>query len=100
VRVPKADGGQNRLTFAVRPEKIRLKSEDTGDINRIKAEISGHVFRGTHHAYEVNLPFMDKSIFVYQQSRSRMDDKIYSVGEQVFVCWNPVESVVLDRGLQ
>ena len=96
-----ADGlarGRSTVTIAVRPEKIRLSplAVATPNGDGAVAEITGHVFRGAYHAYELHVPGYGATLFAYQQAHSRQHDVVFSPGERVHLAWDPQDAIILD----
>lgn len=96
IRAPAPADKRPNIALGVRPEKIALATTPIDKGNAIEAEIVGHVFRGTYHAYEIRLRGIAMPIFVYQQAKSRHGDRVYGPGEKVWAAWDPDESIVFD----
>lgn len=86
-------GGRARI--AVRPEKMTLSETPPDGGNTIEADVQGHVFRGSYHAYELTIPGREGAIFVYSQARSRSGERVFQQGQKVHVCWNESDSILL-----
>jgi spermidine/putrescine ABC transporter ATP-binding subunit len=99
LRVPRSDRLQTHAPalVAVRPEKITISETEIAKANVAPGTVTGHVFRGTHHAYEIGIPNRDSMIFVYRQAESRGGNRVFGVGDRVFIGWDLEDSIVLDR---
>ena len=85
------------MALAVRPEKMFLRNSIDDDFNHAAVEITGHVFRGTYHAYEVRLYGRADPMLVYDQARSHQQDRTYTSGESAVLCWRREDSVLLQE---
>jgi spermidine/putrescine ABC transporter ATP-binding subunit len=83
--------------IAVRPEKIVLGSEAPASGNVVPGRVLGHVFRGSYHAYEVTLAGRREPVFVYSQAHSRSGEHVFQPGDEVFMSWDPANSVLLSQ---
>jgi putative spermidine/putrescine transport system ATP-binding protein len=99
VRLPVAalDGRRGAITVAVRPEKIDLADAPPPDIPAMRAVVAGHVFRGSYHAYELDVRGHATAVFAYQQAQSRQGQRVFDRGEDVYLFWNPYDLIVLDE---
>ena len=89
---------EGAATIAVRPEKMTIAPEPASDQNSARAEIVGHVFRGTYHTYELRVLGCAGPVFVYDQARSRVGERVFEPGEKVFIHWTPEDSIVFEEG--
>jgi putative spermidine/putrescine transport system ATP-binding protein len=96
IRVPVPEGNPTTLAVGVRPEKLRLSESPPDEGNVLAARVTAHVFRGTYHAYEITISGIEKSVFVYQQSRSRSGDHVHQTGDAVWLAWHPSETIVFE----
>jgi spermidine/putrescine ABC transporter ATP-binding subunit len=98
VRLPVTALGERRgtITVAVRPEKIDLADASPPDASAMRAVVAGHVFRGSYHAYELEVPGHAAAVFAYQQAQSRQGQRVFDRGEDVYLSWNPHDLIVLD----
>ncbi|MEM8663535.1 MAG: ABC transporter ATP-binding protein, partial [Pseudomonadota bacterium] len=100
-----ADGGPGQaVTVAVRPEKVLLTPGDAvpGDAVAgdgaiaLPAVVTGHVFRGTSHVFQLAVDGREKPLVVYQQAE-RAGGAAIGIGERVTISWRPENAVVLDK---
>ena len=80
--------GERRLV-AVRPEKVEIRREPGG----IAATVTEHVFRGSYHAYSLEVAGRAGPIYAYRQSPT-LDGSPVAPGDVVGVAW-PSEWLVL-----
>lgn len=85
-----------KVTFAVRPERLRLVPDDeTPDcINVISGAVVNQTFHGIHHSYQVDIPGRERSVVVYRQAQQYLSPQAFASG--VRLGWNPNDAVVLD----
>ena len=81
--------------LAVRPEKVALAAGPEGGSNGVPVEVTGHVFRGSHHAYEVRMAGRAAPILVYDQARTRAEERRFAPGEMVTLRWRSEDAVLL-----
>ncbi len=84
------------VVIAVRPEKMQLTNTRDAADNAFEAEIVGHVFRGTHHAYQVRLPEGQGEVFVYRQAHSLDGEPVLTAGRRAWVSWSASDSIVVE----
>ncbi len=87
--------GTGEAMIAVRPEKISLSEEAPDRGNVVRGEVAGHVFRGSYHAYEIEVAGRDDPVFVYSQARSRSGEQVFQPGQAVHMSWDESDSVLL-----
>ncbi|WP_434108701.1 ABC transporter ATP-binding protein [Paraburkholderia caffeinilytica] len=59
----------NTIEVAVRPEKIAIDAPQPGHL-QFRGLILQHVFRGSLHSYEIDVPDLGQRIYAYQQAFS------------------------------
>ncbi|MGD9843752.1 MAG: ABC transporter ATP-binding protein [Variibacter sp.] len=98
IAVPERDRRNegDAVMIAVRPEKMHLTRSRNGADNAFEAQVMGHVFRGTHRAYQVSLPDGRGEVIVYQQAVSDGDEPVLAVGRRAWVSWSANDSIVVD----
>jgi hypothetical protein len=64
--------------------------------NSYPAQVVGHVFRGTHHAYQVRLDGERRDIFVYEQAQGREGRPVLAPGDRTWLCWAPEDSILVE----
>jgi len=84
------------VMLAVRPEKMALSAQAPANgAAALRGIVSGRVFRGTYHAYQVRLAGRDDPVFVYQQPSLTGPAEIFDVDAPVFITWHPANAVLL-----
>ena len=78
-----------RVTLAVRPEKLMLGPPDSG---ALQARVRDIVFRGAYFAYELTLPGQDQPLFAYAQTRQLIGDD-----GAVGLTWAADSAVILEE---
>ncbi|TWF46436.1 ABC transporter ATP-binding protein [Neorhizobium alkalisoli] len=58
--------GSSAIRVAVRPERLAISPEST----QLRANVRGIVFRGSYYAYELDLPGLEKPIYVYSGEKT------------------------------
>jgi putative spermidine/putrescine transport system ATP-binding protein len=95
VSVPEGMAAGSRRLVAVRPEKVMLDASPPGVANVVQGAVRGHVFRGSYHAYEVDLPGREAPVFVYDQARTGGEMRMFAPGQAVYLGWSERDAVVL-----
>lgn len=85
-----------KITFAVRPERLRLISEGAASdcANIISGMVVNQTFHGIHHSYQIDIPGRKRSVIVYQQAPQHRS--LQTFGTEVRLGWNPDDAVVLE----
>jgi putative spermidine/putrescine transport system ATP-binding protein len=85
--------------LAIRPEKMRLSvvggKAGANGTGAIAATVIDHVFRGSYHAYQVNVAGRPEPLFVYQQALDTDGQGVFPAGSAVQVTWSPENVVTL-----
>ena len=76
-----------RVTFAVRPERMRLAAPAQ---TRLQASVQDVVFRGAYFAYELSLPGQDAMLFAYAQAGLDVPPD-----RRVGLDWGPADAIIL-----
>jgi len=85
-------------SLGIRPENIHISAERGSFDNNVPAVVSGYVFRGTMHAYQVRIAGLSEELLVYRSTASRMDGQEFAIGQNVWIGWQIGNSFpVLDR---
>ena len=87
---PLAVGASGEL--AVRPEKLRFGAPQPNDI-RFDGVVAARVFRGSQHAYRVDVPVLGQTFSIYEQASSAPG---YDAGHAVTVSISRDDLVVLE----
>ncbi|UPV75404.1 ABC transporter ATP-binding protein [Halorussus limi] len=93
-RVPREPAADGEVSFAVRPEKIRLGSEAQGLDNAFEAEVVDEIYKGNLGKFVVELE-NGKTLTVDMQITDR--GEYLSTGRTVTVGWSVDNVVVLTR---
>jgi spermidine/putrescine ABC transporter ATP-binding subunit len=78
--------------IAVRPEKLRIGDARPDDI-RFDGVVSARVFRGSQHAYRIDVPALRQTVSVYQQAATA---SAIEPGHTLTVSISPDDLVVLE----
>ena len=84
------------ILIAIRPEKMRLSTTVDDAVNSYPAQVVGHVFRGTHHAYQVRIDGSAGEVFVYQQARGGDAGPVLETGARAWLSWAAHDTIVVD----
>jgi putative spermidine/putrescine transport system ATP-binding protein len=84
----------NMIEVAVRPEKIAIDGPAPGHA-QFRGQILQHVFRGSQHSYEIEVPALGQRIYAYQQASSTRYAG-HERGRAVTVSFAPDDAVVLE----
>ena len=82
------------VELAVRPEKIALNAARPGHVT-FAGTIGQHIFRGSQHAYEVDVPGLSSRFYACEQASSSAHDG-YAAGQPVSLSFSPDDVVVLE----
>ncbi len=82
------------LHVAVRPESISVSTAPLSGINSFAAVVTGHVFRGTHHAVQVALSQGGQALLAYVPPRDVLPGQL-DAGAKIWLRWRPEDAVVL-----
>ena len=95
-RVPaQSEGAGGGRLVAVRPEKMWPSEAAPASENGVRGTVIGHVFRGSYHAYEIQIPGRAQAVFVYAQARSREGERVFGIGSEIWLLWQVGDSIVL-----
>lgn len=86
-----------KVIAAIRPEKIQLTSTSDAHADPHAAVVTGHVFRGSYHAFEVELAGARGRVIVYRQVEKAGDQQQLVPGDNCWVSWAPEDSIVLNE---
>ncbi|WP_395062777.1 ABC transporter ATP-binding protein [Paraburkholderia silvatlantica] len=84
----------NIIEAAVRPEKIALNAPKPGH-RQFPGRIVQHVFRGSQHSYELDVPGLGSGVLAYQQAFST-DHVGHARGEAVTLSFAPHDMIALE----
>jgi len=91
---PAGKSSGDRLEIAVRPESISVSMTPLEGINSFAAVVTGHVFRGTHHAVQVELSQGGQELLAYVPPRDVLPGQL-DTGSTIWLRWRPQDAVVL-----
>ena len=86
----------DRVTLAVRPEKVELKHRNGHVPNALSGTLSGVAYLGTDTRYTVGLPY-DTTIVVRLQNRHDQPQTKFAVGDRVQISWQADDMRVLQE---
>lgn len=95
--IPNAEVTPNKKTveLAIRPEKLNiLKEKSLENRNYMKGELVNIVYLGTTTQYYVYLK-SGETMVVYQQNVGAFGKQPFSVGETVYLCWSPENTLII-----
>ncbi|UZF94947.1 ABC transporter ATP-binding protein [Bosea sp. NBC_00550] len=93
VRASRAPSAQPGL-LSIRPEKVRLeRGQGSGAENAIAGTVTGHVFRGSSHAYQISISG-GPTLVAYTSPRD-FDAAPIDIGDHVVASWRPDDVVLL-----
>lgn len=81
------------LVLSVRPERMALKPTETS--GGFAARVVGAVFRGNYAAYQVDVPALGRTLFVYRQADGPLGSTTYHLGQAVTLDWAPQDGVIV-----
>ena len=81
-----------RLVLSIRPERMRLGNEP-GEGANFEGRITGAVFRGNYAAYQVDVPALQRELFVYRQADGPLGAVSFRLGETLTLGWAPQDAV-------
>jgi len=81
--------------FAIRPEKVVLDAPQSHHV-RFDGHIVQHVFRGTHHAYRVDVPALGRPVYAYEMATSSSGGGARPAGTNVVVSFDAESAVLLE----
>jgi len=81
------------MEVAVRPEKIALDAPKEGHL-QYRGRLVQHVFRGSQHSYQIEVPGLGSRVYAYEQASST-DHAGYSHGQAVTVSFAPQDVIAL-----
>jgi putative spermidine/putrescine transport system ATP-binding protein len=79
---------------AVRPEKMALGAALPHHV-QLQACVIEHVFRGSQHVYQLDVPGVAGKLYAYQQAASQLT-KVFAAGQAVTLSFDPHDAVVLE----
>jgi spermidine/putrescine transport system ATP-binding protein len=85
----------NNIQLVVRPEKMKLVSTSTSELNLIfiPVIIKEFIYKGSYHLWVVQTT--DGSLLTINQESK--EDSNLNIGNKAFACWDPKHTVVLER---
>ncbi len=91
---PAHDVAGDRLEIAVRPENVAVSIAPLQGVNSFAAVVTGHVFRGTHHAVQVALAQGGQELLAYVPPRDVLPGQL-DAGSTIWLHWRPQDAVLL-----
>ena len=93
-RLPQGQRAGDALQIAVRPESISVSTAPLSGTNSFAAVVTGHIFRGTHHAVQVTLEGSGQQLLAYVPPRDVLPGQL-DAGTVIWLRWRPQDAVVL-----
>jgi len=81
---------------AIRPEHLQVKSVSEAQPEAPRATVSGHVFRGATHVFQLQRPGLDKPLLAYRQVTGPVGETALSPGAEVALTWLPGTARLLE----
>lgn len=91
---PRAPG--STVLVAVRPEHLSLAPLDSTSWGIFPATVSGHVFRGVSHVFQLQRDGGERPIIAYRQVTGPAADTVLPIGTRVGVSWPAGSARLLD----
>ncbi|WP_291667123.1 ABC transporter ATP-binding protein [Bosea sp. (in: a-proteobacteria)] len=91
---PGSSGGS--ALVAIRPEHLRIESAAQAPAEVPRAMVSGHVFRGATHVFQIARPGLDHPLVAYRQITGPVGDTAIPVGTEVALSWLPGAARLLE----
>ena len=91
---PRSAGGS--ALVAIRPEHLRIVSAAQAPAEVPRAMVSGHVFRGATHVFQIARPGLDHPLVAYRQITGPVGDTAIPVGTEVALSWLPGAARLLE----
>lgn len=85
-----APEGREKFLVAIRPEIVRFARPGSGGITM---RVTGHVFRGSYHAFELAADGLDQRVVAYRAAAEPWEAAL-NEGDRVDVSW-PASALVL-----
>lgn len=92
IPLEKPESAGAHLVLSVRPERMRL-GNGSGEGPDFQARITGAVFRGNYAAYQLEVPELQRELFVYRQAAGPLGAVSFSLGEVLTLGWAPHDAV-------
>lgn len=96
----RGDGTSNSAkphAVSVRPEKTMLSRVPVTGPNAVPGTVIGHVFRGTHHAFQVALQGGTKAYAYLSAHAATQDGSSPAIGDTVWIHWDLDSGTFVDR---
>ena len=91
-----ASAAAGEISLAVRPEKIRLSTQPSGEPREVAGHIADWAYYGDNsHLFVETADGLRIAVTVQNQSRGTAD--AMDIGDKVWLSWSPDDALVLDR---
>lgn len=93
--VPTRPVGSTALV-AIRPEHLHIVPATEAGVGEPRATVSGHVFRGATHVFQLKRPGLDRPLIAYRQITGPVGETALPVGAEVGLSWLPGTARMLE----
>lgn len=84
------------VLVAIRPEHLRMAPAAEAPADTARATVSGHVFRGATHVFQLQRPGLDRPLMAYRQITGPVGETALPVGAEVALSWLPGTARLLE----
>ncbi|SEL96341.1 putative spermidine/putrescine transport system ATP-binding protein [Bosea lupini] len=84
------------VLVAIRPEHLRIVPAGEAGPSEPRATVSGHVFRGATHVFQLQRPGLDRPLMAYRQITGPVGETALPVGAEVGLSWLPGTARLLE----
>ncbi|MGY6250006.1 ABC transporter ATP-binding protein [Bosea thiooxidans] len=81
---------------AIRPEHLHIVPATQAGTDEPRATVSGHVFRGATHVFQLKRPGLDRPLMAYRQITGPVSETVLPVGAEVGLSWLPGTARLLE----
>lgn len=81
---------------AIRPEHLRMAPAAEAPADSARATVSGHVFRGATHVFQLQRPGLDRPLMAYRQITGPVGETALPIGAEVALSWLPGTARLLE----
>jgi len=92
---PQHRPGQSVLV-AIRPEHLQIVPVAQSAAGAPTAIVSGHVFRGATHVFQLQRPGLDRPLLAYRQVTGPVGETVLPIGVEVALSWQPGTARLLE----
>lgn len=81
---------------AIRPEHLRIVPAMEAGPSEPRATVSGHVFRGATHVFQLKRPGLDRPLMAYRQITGPVGETALAIGAEIGLSWLPGTARLLE----